>query len=249
MPGVTSRERVLVFDGAMGTSIQGYDLTADGLRRRALEGCNDYLVITRPDVIEEIHASFLEAGCDVVETDTFRSNRITLGEYGLGDRVREINVAAARLARAPRTASPRRSGRASSPAPSAPRASSPPPPTRRSATSPSTSWSRSSPSRRARWSRAGGRAADRDLAGHPGGEGGDLRLPRGDRAAGRPVALQVQVTLDTSGRMLLGTDIGAALVTLESLRVDVIGLNCSTGPEHMRSRCASSARTRGCRSR
>src|SRR5690606_33897585 len=70
--------RVIVFDGAMGTSIQSYDLTADDFGGTELNGCNDYLVVTRPDVIEEIHSSFLAAGCDVIETDTFRSNRLTL---------------------------------------------------------------------------------------------------------------------------------------------------------------------------
>src|SRR5690606_19666141 len=64
-----------------------------------LEGCNDYLVITRPDAVESVHASFLEVGCDVLETDTFRSNRLTLKEYGLQDRVLEINRTAAALAR------------------------------------------------------------------------------------------------------------------------------------------------------
>ncbi|HEX2078031.1 MAG TPA: homocysteine S-methyltransferase family protein [Longimicrobium sp.] len=83
----------------MGTSIQRYELTADDFGGQTLEGCNDYLVITRPDVIDEIHASFMEAGCDVLETDTFCSNRLTLREYALQDRVREINVAATRLAR------------------------------------------------------------------------------------------------------------------------------------------------------
>ena len=103
------RDRVLVFDGAMGTSIQGYDLTAEDFGGQHLHGCNDYLVVTRPDVIEEIHRGFLEAGCDVLETDTFRSNRITLGEYGLGDQVREVNLAAVAVAR--RSAStPRKPG-------------------------------------------------------------------------------------------------------------------------------------------
>jgi 5-methyltetrahydrofolate--homocysteine methyltransferase len=91
--------RVLVYDGAMGTSIQGRELSAEDFGGASLEGCNDYLVITRPELIEEIHASFLAVGCDVVETDTFRSNRLTLGEYGLGDRVLEINRAAAAVAR------------------------------------------------------------------------------------------------------------------------------------------------------
>ena len=92
-------DRVLVFDGAMGTSIQNYNLTPEDFGGQALEGCNDYLVITRPDVVGEVHASFMDAGCDVLETDTFRSNRLTLREYALQDRVREINVAAAQLAR------------------------------------------------------------------------------------------------------------------------------------------------------
>ncbi|HEX6746350.1 MAG TPA: homocysteine S-methyltransferase family protein, partial [Longimicrobium sp.] len=92
-------ERVLVFDGAMGTSIQRYDLSASDFGGERLEGCNDYLVISKPRVIEEIHASYMEAGCDVLETDTFRSNRLTLREYGLENDVREINVAAASLAR------------------------------------------------------------------------------------------------------------------------------------------------------
>jgi 5-methyltetrahydrofolate--homocysteine methyltransferase len=229
------RERVLVFDGAMGTSIQGWDLTAADFGGESLEGCNDYLVITRPDVIGAIHASFLEVGCDVVETDTFRSNRLTLGEYGLGERVHEINVAAARLAReaADRFSTPEQPRYvAGSIGPSGflPSSSDP---------------------------TLGGMRFDqlvplfaeqaRALV-----EGGvDVLLIETSQdilevkaavfgcreaieAAGRPVALQVQVTLDTSGRMLLGTDVGAALTTLEALGVDVIGLNCSTGPEHMR---------------
>ncbi|HUF11731.1 MAG TPA: homocysteine S-methyltransferase family protein, partial [Longimicrobiales bacterium] len=93
------RERVLVYDGAMGTSIQRYDLGADDFGGEHLIGCNDHLVLTRPDIIEEIHASFLEVGCDVLETDTFRSNRLTLKEYRLEDQVLELNRAAAALAR------------------------------------------------------------------------------------------------------------------------------------------------------
>ena len=81
------RERVLVYDGAMGTSIQQLGLTAADFGGAALEGCNDHLVLTRPDAIEAIHASFLEVGCDVLETDTFRSNRLTLREYGLEEGV------------------------------------------------------------------------------------------------------------------------------------------------------------------
>src|SRR5687768_9229993 len=93
------QDHVVVFDGAMGTSIQRYDLTADDFGGEQYNGCNDFLVITRPDVIEAIHASFLEVGSEAIETDTFRSNRLTLAEYGLQDRVLEINRAAASIAR------------------------------------------------------------------------------------------------------------------------------------------------------
>lgn len=92
-------ERVLIFDGAMGTSIDTFDLTAADYGGEATFGCRDYLVITRPDVIEAIHTSFLEAGCDVLETCTFQSTRLRLAEWGLGDRTIEINRAAAALAR------------------------------------------------------------------------------------------------------------------------------------------------------
>src|SRR5260221_4506410 len=93
------KDHVLIYDGAMGTSIQRHNLTAEDFGGEKLNGCNDYLVITRPDVIEEIHASFLHVGSEVIETNTFRSNRLTLGEYGLQDRVIEINRTAAQLAR------------------------------------------------------------------------------------------------------------------------------------------------------
>src|SRR4051794_32147101 len=93
-------DRVLIYDGAMGTSIQRFNLTPEDFGGKSLEGCNDNLVLTRPDVIQAIHESFLAVGCDVVETCTFQSTPRRLEEWGLGDKVREINVAAARLARA-----------------------------------------------------------------------------------------------------------------------------------------------------
>ncbi len=229
------RDRVLVFDGAMGTSIQRYDLTADDFGGGRLEGCNDHLVLSRPDVIEEIHASFLEVGCDVLETDTFRSNRLTLGEYGLGERVREMNVAAARLARgvADRFSSPGKPRFvAGSVGPSGflPSSSDP--------TLGNASFDELVPvfAEQARALVEGGVdvlliETSQDILEVKAAVFG---CREAIREAGRPVALQVQVTLDTSGRMLLGTEAGAALTTLEALRVDVIGLNCSTGPEHMR---------------
>ena len=93
-------DRVLVYDGAMGTSIQRFNLTPEDFGGKSLEGCNDHLVLTRPDVIQAIHESFLEVGCDVVETCTFQSTPRRLEEWGLGGKVREVNVAAARIARA-----------------------------------------------------------------------------------------------------------------------------------------------------
>jgi Methionine synthase I (cobalamin-dependent), methyltransferase domain len=93
------KERVLVFDGAMGTTLQTMNLTEDDFGGKHLVGCNDCLVLTSPATIEKVHASFLEAGADVIETDTFRANRLTLADYGLQERTLELNIAAARLAR------------------------------------------------------------------------------------------------------------------------------------------------------
>ena len=93
------QERVLIFDGAMGTSLQNQNLTAEHFGGEQYNGCNDYLVITYPQAVEKVHRSFFEVGVDVVETDTFRANRLTLGEYGLGDKTYEVNHAAATLAR------------------------------------------------------------------------------------------------------------------------------------------------------
>src|SRR5881398_309624 len=83
------RERVLVYDGAMGTNIQRRHLSAEDFGGKSLEGCNDHLVLTRPDVIQSIHESFLAVGCDVVETCTFQSTPHRLREWGIGDKVRD----------------------------------------------------------------------------------------------------------------------------------------------------------------
>ncbi|MEE9508225.1 MAG: homocysteine S-methyltransferase family protein, partial [Anaerolineales bacterium] len=91
--------RVLIFDGAMGTSLQAMDLEAEDYGGEGHFGCIDYLVLTRPDVVEQVHRSFLEVGSDVLETNTFRANRLTLNEFGLGDEVLKINHAAAQIAR------------------------------------------------------------------------------------------------------------------------------------------------------
>ena len=92
-------QKVLVFDGAMGTSLQNQNLTAKEFGGEQYNGCNDFLVISYPEAVEKVHRSFLEVGVDVLETDTFRANRITMSEYKLGERVVEINQTAAALAR------------------------------------------------------------------------------------------------------------------------------------------------------
>src|ERR1700741_4429612 len=91
------KERVVVYDGAMGTNIQKRNPTLDDYWGK--ENCSEILVLSRPDIIREIHADFLKVGCDVIETNTFGGTRVVLNEFGLADRTHEINVAAARLAR------------------------------------------------------------------------------------------------------------------------------------------------------
>ncbi|MDQ6931970.1 MAG: homocysteine S-methyltransferase family protein, partial [Candidatus Eremiobacteraeota bacterium] len=92
-------ERVLVFDGAMGTQIMSLDLGPDDFGGEQYYGCNEALVLHRPELIISIHESYLQAGADVVETDTFTASRLKLDEYGLGDQVAAINYNAAQLAR------------------------------------------------------------------------------------------------------------------------------------------------------
>ena len=137
-----TRDRVIVFDGSMGATLEQYDLSLEDDYK--LPGrCHEALVLNRPDVIEQLHASMIDAGAEVVETDTFQASRLKLEEWGLGEQTLEIN-------RRPPRSPARRSARSTSwPARSAPPASSPPPTTRRSARSASATSSRSSRSRRA----------------------------------------------------------------------------------------------------
>src|SRR5690349_3821304 len=93
----TVRQRVVVYDGAMGTNIQRRNPSPDDFWGK--EGCNELLVLSRPDIIRDIHASFLQVGCDVVETNTFGASSIVLAEYQLQDRVAELNSAAVKIAR------------------------------------------------------------------------------------------------------------------------------------------------------
>ncbi|HEX6965824.1 MAG TPA: methionine synthase, partial [Gemmatimonadaceae bacterium] len=227
--------RVLIFDGAMGTNIQRHHLTAEDFGGKATEGCNDYLVLTRPDVIQGIHESFLAVGCDVVETCTFQSTPRRLHEWGLGDKVYELNVRAAQLARAAceKFATPEHPRFvAGSIGPSGMLPSSDDP------TLSAITFGELSENfyEQARALVDGGVdvlliETSQDILEVKAAIAGIERL---FAEIGRRVPVQAQVTLDVSGRMLLGTDIASAMTTLEALGVDVIGLNCSTGPEHMR---------------
>src|SRR5271156_526332 len=91
------KERVVVYDGAMGTNIQTRNPTLDDYWGK--ENCSEVLVLSRPDIIRDIHADFFRVGCDIVETNTFGGTGLVLGEFELGDKVREINLTAAKLAR------------------------------------------------------------------------------------------------------------------------------------------------------
>jgi 5-methyltetrahydrofolate--homocysteine methyltransferase len=95
----TLADRVLFYDGAMGTQLQARDLTAADFGGKRFEGCNDYLSLTRPDVVEAVHAAYFEAGADAVETNSFQASRLRLEEWGLGEHTLAVNRAAATIAR------------------------------------------------------------------------------------------------------------------------------------------------------
>ncbi len=229
------RDRVLVYDGAMGTNIQRHNPTPEDFGGKALEGCNDNLVLTRPDIIQSIHESFLAVGCDVVETCTFQSTPHRLREWGLEGKTRELNVQAARLARAAcdkysTPDQPRFVAGSIGPTGMLPSSSDPALGNITFEALAETYY------RQAMYLVEGGVdvlliETAQDILEVKAALTGFERL---FAELGRRVPVQAQITLDTSGRMLLGTDIASAIATLEAMRVDVIGLNCSTGPEHMR---------------
>ncbi len=225
----TLNDRILIFDGAMGTNIQLQKLTADDFGGPSLEGCNEYLLISKPSAIEKVHASFFEIGCDVVETNSFGSTGIVLAEYDIAHLAYDLNFKAAELAR--RVAAdfstkerPRWVAGSMGPGTKLPTL---------------------------------GHIAYKDLKAayfeQARGlfDGGvdlfvvetcqDLLQTKAALAAifeyfeqvkqRRPVI--AQVTIETFGTMLNGTEISAALTALEPFPIDVIGMNCGTGPRHM----------------
>lgn len=228
-------KRVLVYDGAMGTSLQKLNLTAEHYGGEQYNGCPDYLNITYPEAPASVHRSFLEVGVDVIETNTFRSNRLTLGEYGLGERTIEINMTAAQLARKlcdefSTPEQPRFVAGSIGPSGKLPSADDP---TLSDIT----------------YDQLVELFREQAVGLIQGGV--DVLLietsqdilevkavingiQKAFEETGEVLPIQCQVTMDVTGRMLLGTDIAAALTILEGMPIDVIGLNCSTGPEHMR---------------
>jgi 5-methyltetrahydrofolate--homocysteine methyltransferase len=229
------RERVLLFDGAMGTQLMALELTAADYGGERYFGCNEALVLTRPDVIRDIHLAYLRAGADVVETDSFTASRLKLDEYGLGEKTLEINRRASELAReaCDLVATPERPRFvAGSIGPTGMLVSSSDP-------SLSKITYEELVDIYAEQSRAlveGG--ADlllletmQDLLELKAAIAGIVR--EFDRGL-RRVPIQAQPTLISEGRMLLGTDVRAITATLDALPIDVIGLNCSTGPSQMR---------------
>jgi len=221
------KERVVVYDGAMGTNIQKRNPTLDDYWGK--ENCSEVLVLSRPDIIRDIHADFFRAGCDIVETNTFGGSSIVLGEFDLRDKVREINLKAAQLARevAEQFATKDK-----------PRFVA-------GSLGPTTKL----PSLGHIGFEAMAEAYEEQAAALI--EGGvdvllvetaqdllqakiaSIGVLEAMRKAGKRLPVTVQVTLQESGTMLLGTEIGAALTALEPFEVDAIGLNCATGPKEM----------------
>jgi 5-methyltetrahydrofolate--homocysteine methyltransferase len=222
-------ERVLVYDGAAGTWLQEQELAMEDYGTPELEGCPEILVETRPELIKRMHAEYLEAGADVIETNTFGGMRATLNEYGLAERTVELNRIAASLARevADEFSTPDR-----------PRfvAGSIGPGTRfASLGQVRYAELRDQVAEQARGLLEGGvdlllLETQFDLLGIKAGING-CRAAMAE--VGREVPIQTQVTIELTGRMLPGTEIGAALVALDAMRPDVIGINCATGPEEM----------------
>src|SRR3984885_11912572 len=223
----TVRDRVVVYDGAMGTNIHKRNPTLDDYWGK--ENCSEVLVLSRPDIIREIHADFFRVGCDVVETNTFGGSRIVLSEFDLADRTREINIEAARLAREvaqqfSTAGNPKFVAGSMGPTTKLPSLA------------------------HIGFDQMHQTYLEQAMALIEGGV--DLLLVEtcqdllqakiatiaaldAMRQSGKRLPLQVQVTLQESGVMLLGTEIGAVLATLEPLELDILGLNCATGPDLM----------------
>jgi len=223
------REKILIFDGAMGTSIHRYELTLDDYRGK--ENCPEILVESRPDVIREIHAAYLAVGCDAIETDSFGGSPVVLAEFNLAERAYELNRKAAQLARAV-AGDYSQSGQ-------------------QRFVSGSVGPTTKLPSLGHISFRAMKEAYYQQVAGLIDGGVDVLQFETGQdllqakaaisamlehfRKIGRRLPIIAQVTIEAPplGTMLVGSDISAALTTLSAFPIDVIGINCATGPKEM----------------
>ncbi|MFE3029400.1 homocysteine S-methyltransferase family protein, partial [Nocardia tengchongensis] len=225
----TLRRRVVIGDGAMGTMLQAADLTLDDFR--GLEGCNEILNETRPDVLRHIHRAYFEAGADAVETNTFGCNLPNLADYDIADRIRDLSERGTRLAREvademgpSADGTPRYVLGSMGPGTKLPTLGHAPYVSLRDAYTEA-----------ALGMLDGGADAIlietcQDLlqvkAAVTGSHNAMVK-------AGRRIPIITHVTMETTGTMLVGSEIGAALTALEKLGIDMIGLNCATGPDEM----------------
>ncbi|MFG2331941.1 methionine synthase [Streptomyces sp. NPDC048604] len=220
--------RVVVADGAMGTMLQAQDPTLEDFQD--LEGCNEILNVTRPDIVRSVHQEYFAAGVDCVETNTFGANFAALGEYDIPERVHELSEAGARIAREAADEATAATGRqrwvlgSIGPGTKLPTLGHAPYTALRDAYQ-----------QNAEGLLAGGSDAllvetTQDLLQT---KASVIGARRALDALGADVPLIVSVTVETTGTMLLGSEIGAALTALEPLGIDMIGLNCATGPAEM----------------
>jgi len=225
----TLKERIVVFDGAMGTNLQVQNLTLEDFGGLRFEGCNENLLVTRPDAVQNVHSAFLEVGCDVIETNSFNGTPIDFAEYDIGDKAYEMNVLAARLAK----------GVASDySTPDKPRwVAGSMGPGRKLPTLGHISFAdlKAAYAEQVRGLLDGG--ADllivetcQDLLQTKAALSAIFEHFKTHRTR---VPVIAQVTIEIFGTMLNGTEIGAALTALAPFPIDIIGMNCGTGPRHM----------------
>ncbi len=223
------RDRIVVFDGAMGTNLHAQDLSVDDYGGPQFEGCPEHLLISMPEAVEKVHAGFLEVGCDVVETDSFGSTSIVLAEYQIAGLAYELNVKAAQLAK--RVAAD-------------------------FSTKEKPRWVAGSMGPTTKLPTLGHisfldmKASYREQARGLLDGGADLLIVETCQdilqtkaalaaileefeSSKRRVPVIAQVTIEAFGTMLMGTEIGAALTALEPFPIDVMGMNCATGPQQM----------------
>src|SRR5262245_31553419 len=225
----TLKHRIVVFDGAMGTNLHAQDLSVDDYGGPQFEGCPEHLLISKPEAVANVHAGFLEVGCDVVETDSFGGASIVLAEYGIADKAYELNVKAAQLAK--RIAAD-------------------------FATAEKPRWVAGAMGPTTKLPTLGHisfldmKASYREQAKGLLDGGADLLIVETCQdilqtksalaaifeefeSSKRRVPVIAQVTIEAFGTMLMGTEIAAAYTAIEPFPIDIVGMNCATGPQQM----------------